>query len=159
MEECLDYFRRALEQPGSVPPWADWWATHAELARQVFDRLDYVRLKHRWLNGARELLERLGTPAVEPQMNWLDRTVCPKCGERLLKFVPGADPSYEERFAFVQRSGFNTDPDKVWRHHGVYCPRECIAVLIEFRTPERDAMWAQFDAEYKGRVSDGNPGA
>jgi hypothetical protein len=154
MEECLDYFRQALEHPGTVPPWADWWASHSELVCQAFERVDYLRLKYRWLAAAREILDRHRQPAVEPKTHVLDRTVCPTCGERLIKFVPGTDPSYEERLAFVRRSGRDADPNKLWFHHGVYCPFGCTCVMIEFRTPATDTMWAKFDAKYmRGQTS------
>lgn len=60
MDECLAYFRAAISDPRSVPPWAEWWATHAELVEQVFPLQDFVRLKHRQLIGARQILENRG---------------------------------------------------------------------------------------------------
>ncbi|HEX4611024.1 MAG TPA: hypothetical protein VH092_22730 [Urbifossiella sp.] len=53
MEDCLAYFRKAIADPRSVPPWSEWWAANVERVERVFPLLDYVRLKHRRLLGAR----------------------------------------------------------------------------------------------------------
>ena len=80
MEACLAYFRRALADPLSVPPWSEWWAANEELVQRVFPLIEYVRLKHRKLTGARQLLANrgeefeFGNPLLVPS--------CPGCGER-----------------------------------------------------------------------------
>jgi hypothetical protein len=38
MDEFLPYFRAALEQPGTVPPWSQWWAQHRNRAEDILDR-------------------------------------------------------------------------------------------------------------------------
>ena len=60
MVECLEYFRKALAAPDTVPPWADWWAIHADWVEQTFPMIDFVRLKHRGLLGAEQVLHKLG---------------------------------------------------------------------------------------------------
>lgn len=60
MEECLVYFRKAIHEPDTVPSWSDWWATHGELVEQVFPLFDFVRLKHRQLLGAVQVLQIRG---------------------------------------------------------------------------------------------------
>jgi len=60
MEECLDYFRKALAEPESAPPWTDWWAIHGDWVERTFPMIDYVRLKHRGLLGAEQILHKLG---------------------------------------------------------------------------------------------------
>jgi len=65
MEECLIYFENAILRPDSVPSWEQWWAEKEELAATHFSLIDYVRLKHRHLRGARFILERLGRMAKE----------------------------------------------------------------------------------------------
>jgi hypothetical protein len=102
MNECLRYFRQLVADPASVPPWSEWWAENVGLVETVFPLADYVRLKHRRLLGARQILQRLGElPAdyVPPSplatgsfANCGDRTVtnsaaegggsvsCPNCG-------------------------------------------------------------------------------
>ncbi len=60
MQECLAYFRLALADPASAPTWPDWWAANQTL-------VDYVRLKHRGLVGARQILDRLDAPPVTPR--------------------------------------------------------------------------------------------
>ena len=59
IEECLDYFRKALAEPDSVLPWADWWTIHADWVERTFPMIDYVRLKHRGLLGAEQILHKL----------------------------------------------------------------------------------------------------
>ena len=59
IEECLDYFRKALTEPDSVPPWTEWWALHADWVERTFPMIDYVRLKYRGLLGAEQILRRL----------------------------------------------------------------------------------------------------
>ena len=60
MQECLAYFRLALADPASAPPWAEWWAAHRDLVERTFSLVDYVRLKHRGLIGAEQILRKLG---------------------------------------------------------------------------------------------------
>ncbi|MFO0796379.1 MAG: hypothetical protein U0804_02820 [Gemmataceae bacterium] len=66
MDECLAYFRQAIADPQGVPPWPEWWAANAEVVEREFPLLDYVRLKHRQLLGARQILQNRGElPADE----------------------------------------------------------------------------------------------
>ena len=65
MEECLTYFENAILRPATVPTWDEWWAAKEELAATHFSLVDYVRLKHRQLRGARFILERLGRMAKD----------------------------------------------------------------------------------------------
>ncbi len=67
MEECLIYFRLALQEPARVPPWSEWWASNETQVQEVFSFADYVRLKHRRLLGARQILQRLGKLPSEPE--------------------------------------------------------------------------------------------
>ena len=60
VEECLAYFRRAIADPLSVPPWSEWWAANVGKAEAVFPLVDYVRLKHRKLLGAQQILQFAG---------------------------------------------------------------------------------------------------
>ncbi|MEX2173882.1 MAG: hypothetical protein WD872_05935 [Pirellulaceae bacterium] len=82
MEECLVYFRQAIANPSSVPRWSVWWKANEELAQNVFSLADYVRLKHRRLLGAQQILQRAGelpkdhTPASPLVTGW-----CGQCGE------------------------------------------------------------------------------
>ncbi len=57
---CRAYFRQAIANPESVPPWAEWWATNAELVERVFSMIEFVRLKHRGLLGAKQHLQMIG---------------------------------------------------------------------------------------------------
>lgn len=141
MDECLTYFRQAIEQPGSVPPWTEWWAAHEELVRRSFDHADYIRLKFRRLDAARTILERVGQPATEPpQIDSIYRTYCPHCGERLMKFIPGFTPSREEVIAFGHRAGIEQCQRGYWLHPGVYCPLRCVWVRMAFRFPDRPIL-------------------
>jgi hypothetical protein len=83
MDECLAYFRQAVADPLSVPPWSEWWATHGALVERVFPRLEYVRLKHRKLRGARQILQNAGElpDNYDPSYS-LQRGSCSECGER-----------------------------------------------------------------------------
>ena len=56
MQECLAYFRLALADPAAAPP----WALNADLVERTFSLVDYVRLKHRGLLGAEQILHKLG---------------------------------------------------------------------------------------------------
>ena len=83
MEECLAYFRVAVTDPASVPPWAQWWAANEPLAHAVFSFADYVRLKHRRLLGARQILQRLGEiPSDFIPLSYGLTGTCGNCGER-----------------------------------------------------------------------------
>lgn len=88
MEECLNYFRQAIERPGSVSPWAVWWAANEGKVRQAFPHEDYLRLKHRKLLGAATLLERTGWKAPEPP-DPLRTGFCTVCGEPALDEIAG----------------------------------------------------------------------
>ncbi|MBC7852395.1 MAG: hypothetical protein IAF94_03080 [Pirellulaceae bacterium] len=65
MDECLIYFRQAVHNPASAPPWPEWWAANEPLVETAFSFVDYVRLKHRGLLGARQILQRLGEIPVD----------------------------------------------------------------------------------------------
>lgn len=86
MEECLAYFRKAVADPATVPPWSVWWAANAEVAERVFPLLDYARLKHRRLLGARQILQHRGElpEDYEPPNPRLTGS-CGGCGERVTK--------------------------------------------------------------------------
>jgi hypothetical protein len=142
MEECLAYFRDAIERPEAVQRWPEWWVANADRVRQAFNYADYIRLKFRRLDAARAIMERLGRPVVEPPaVDWLHRTHCPHCGESLMKFVPGAKPTREQVLAFGHRSGIEQCQKGYWLHPGVYCPLGCVQLMIEFCRPaeQRDA--------------------
>ncbi len=80
MEQYLTYFRLALTDPLCVPPWSEWWTANEELVQRVFPLMEYVRLKHRRLNGARQLMSKRGEEfeLFDP----LFLLSCPSCGER-----------------------------------------------------------------------------
>lgn len=84
MEECLVYFRQAIANPASVPPWSEWWAANIEVVERVFPLVDYVRLKHRRLLGARQILQYMGElpPDYQPPGPLVTGS-CGLCGERV----------------------------------------------------------------------------
>jgi len=83
VEECLIYFRQAVTNPSSVPPWSEWWAQNVAKVEQVFSLLDYVRLKHRRLLGARQILQNSGElPEDYRPPSALVTGSCSQCGER-----------------------------------------------------------------------------
>jgi|GEM_PF-4939134 len=57
---CRAYFRQAIANPETVPSWAEWWASNAELVERVFPMIEFVRLKHRGLLGAKQHLQMIG---------------------------------------------------------------------------------------------------
>jgi hypothetical protein len=90
MEECLAYFRLAVTDPASAVPWSDWWAANSELVAQVFPLVEFVRLKHRRLRGAREILIRLGELTADYRSpDPLRSGICGDCGERVVNHVAG----------------------------------------------------------------------
>lgn len=134
MEECLAYFRDAIERPEAVPRWPEWWAANADRVRQSFDHADYLRLRFRRLDAVRTILRRLGRPAAEPPaVDWLHRSHCPHCGEPLTRFIPGEGPTREEVVEFGYRSGIEQCQQGYWLHPGVYCPLGCVQIMMEFR--------------------------
>ena len=84
-EACLIYFRQAIFEPLSVPPWSVWWAENEELAAESFPLMDYVRLKHRRLLGAQQILQIAGElpPDFSPQSPLVSGSCC-RCGERFI---------------------------------------------------------------------------
>ncbi len=91
MEQCLAYFRQAINDPLSVPPWSEWWAANAGLVEQVFSLLDYVRLKHRRLTGALQILQNAGElPEDFCAPSPLLTGSCGKCGERTINHSNGS---------------------------------------------------------------------
>lgn len=91
MDECLAYFRRAVAEPLSVPPWSEWWAANADLVERTFPLLDWVRLKHRRLLGARQILQHRGElPEDYQPPSAFDTGSCGECGERTARVAgPG----------------------------------------------------------------------
>jgi hypothetical protein len=83
MDECLAYFRKAIHDPASVPPWSEWWAANSELAAHSFGFADYVRLKHRRLRGARQILQIAGELPEDFRPRSVEESgSCLDCGER-----------------------------------------------------------------------------
>jgi hypothetical protein len=83
MEKCLAYFRKAVAEPASVPPWSEWWAANAGLVEREFPLFDFVRLKHRRLLGARQILQIAGElPKDYRPPSPLLTGSCGHCGER-----------------------------------------------------------------------------
>jgi len=83
MDECLAYFRKAIHEPASVPPWSEWWAANADLVAHSFGFADYVRLKHRRLRGARQILQIAGElPKDFRPPTAQESGSCSDCGER-----------------------------------------------------------------------------
>lgn len=95
IEECLVYFRQAIADPLSVPPWSEWWRENELVVEQYFPLMEYVRLKHRKLLGARQILQRGG----ELPQNYAPPSPrltgsCGNCGERVINHVaPSASGS------------------------------------------------------------------
>ena len=91
MEECLKYFRQLIRDPLSVPPWSEWWRANSALAESAFSRMDFVRLKHRKLRGAIQILQSLGElPEGYCWPGPLLTGSCGCCGDRTT--IPSADP-------------------------------------------------------------------
>ncbi len=91
MEECLAYFRQAIADPARVPPWSEWWAANASRVEEIFPLVDFVRLKHRRLLGARQILQYMGElPADYAPPSPLLTGSCGVCGERV---IPQSDDS------------------------------------------------------------------
>jgi hypothetical protein len=84
LEQCLAHFRQAVREPGSVAPWSAWWAENEPIAGRVFTIVDYVRLKHRRLLGARQILQKAGElPADFVPPHHSVTGTCSECGERV----------------------------------------------------------------------------
>jgi hypothetical protein len=84
MDELLAYFRQVVLEPASATPWAQWWEQNIEQVQELFPLADYVRLKHRRVRGAREILLRAGhlPPEFHPP-HPAQTGVCTECGERI----------------------------------------------------------------------------
>lgn len=85
-DQCLSYFRKAVALPDSVPPWSEWWRDNEAIVEQAFPLMEYVRLKHRRLLGARQILQATGDLPLDYQP--LSATVtgtCPNCGDRVIR--------------------------------------------------------------------------
>lgn len=91
MEECLAYFRKAIHDPASVPPWSEWWAANADLVERIFPLFDFVRLKHRRLLGARQILQNSGELPKDyiPKSPFINGS-CSQCGERSVDSQAGS---------------------------------------------------------------------
>lgn len=93
IETLLSYLRSAATDPASVAPWSEWWAENDKHVSQAFSLVDYVRLKHRKLTGARQLLQARG----ELPKDFLPPSIqssgsCEKCGERGVERPTPAGP-------------------------------------------------------------------
>jgi|GEM_PF-2174004 len=93
-EECLTYFRAAISAPATVPAWSEWWAENQPVAERGFSLVDYVRLKHRKLLGARQILQIAGElPKEYLPPSPLETGSCSTCGERTVQQPAGAGGS------------------------------------------------------------------
>jgi hypothetical protein len=95
VEECLAYFRLAIADPHRVPPWSEWWAANVGLVERTFPRQEFVRLKHRRLRGARQLLQNAGElPEEFCVPSSLVTGSCGECGERTVNHNGGPGGGY-----------------------------------------------------------------
>jgi hypothetical protein len=84
VEESLAYFRKAVLEPGSVPPWSEWWGANGGMVERTFPLFDFVRLKHRRLLGARQMLQIRGElPKEFVPPGFRVTGSCGDCGERM----------------------------------------------------------------------------
>ncbi|MCA9093785.1 MAG: hypothetical protein KDA68_09885 [Planctomycetaceae bacterium] len=85
-EQCLAHFRKAVALPESVPPWTEWWRDNESLVEQAFPLMEYVRLKHRRLLGARQILQANGDLPTDYQpLSAAVTGTCPNCGDRVTR--------------------------------------------------------------------------
>lgn len=90
MEDCLAYFRRAATDPAGVIPWSEWWAANSEIVEHGFPLMEFVRLKHRRLKGAVEILKRIGElPHDFQPPDALKAGICPNCGDPVKREIAG----------------------------------------------------------------------
>lgn len=109
-EACLIYFRQLIAEPLSVPPWSEWWSVNEELVGASFSLVDYVRLKHRKILGAQQILQILGElpPDYAPQSPLVSGSCC-RCGERFVNEPAAAEAGETKcsacgiRFVFVEQ--------------------------------------------------------
>jgi DNA-directed RNA polymerase subunit RPC12/RpoP len=95
MDEFLAYFRKAVTDPASVPPWSEWWAANAVRVETELPLVEFVRLKHRRLLGARQILQRAGhLPDDFVPPDPLKTGSCSTCGERTTNPTAGPGGGY-----------------------------------------------------------------
>ena len=82
MQEHLAYFKQAATDPASATPWSVWWAANAETVEQQYPIVEFVRLKHRRLKGAIQILKQMGELPRDFQPPDARKTgICPDCGD------------------------------------------------------------------------------
>lgn len=102
MDAFLRYFRQVVTDPANAEPWSQWWATHEGEIQQTLPLVEYVRLKHRRVRGAREILQRAGELPLDFQPPEALRSgVCAECGETVTR----ADEAQSNAGAICPRCG------------------------------------------------------
>lgn len=82
MQEFLPYFKQAATDPASVIPWSQWWAANSETVAHAVPLVEWVRLKHRRLKGAIQILKQRGELPPDFQPPDAQKTgICPDCGD------------------------------------------------------------------------------
>ena len=88
MQEYLPYFRQVVTDPTNAEPWSRWWLVNEESVQRTLPLMEYVRLKHRRVRGAREILQRAGElpPDFRPPDPLLTG-ICVNCGECVARSI------------------------------------------------------------------------
>ena len=92
MDKCLEYFKAVISDPKRAEPWLEWGERNAETVRSHFPREDYLRLKFRKLEAARQILFDRGM-LDENELDYCSPnfgdTHCHFCGQELFWAIPG----------------------------------------------------------------------
>jgi hypothetical protein len=133
----VEMLKAFVEGEKDLREWPSWWQENASLIEENEGRIRYLKIKHEWQEGARQILDDYDISyQLNESITW-DR--CKSCGEPLFNVVPG-ETSQEEINTFAQNSNL-ADKGQIaregWIHPGTYCPNGCTEVLVEhFRNAE-----------------------
>ncbi|MCA9224617.1 MAG: hypothetical protein KDA47_03365 [Planctomycetales bacterium] len=137
MDKCLEYFKAVISDPKRAEPWLEWWERNAETVRSHFPREDYLRLKFRKLEAARQILFDRGM-LDENELDYCSPnfgdTHCHFCGQELFWAIPG-ETTPDQIVASARKIGDEQIERDRWIHPGVYCPNGCVFVMHHYVLP------------------------
>lgn len=148
-DDCLAFMQNAILNPPSSPPLSEWIAANHQSLEQVFDRADFLRLKHRGMAGVIFVLERFGRLDDSDTSDSLsfDEQNCRYCGADLFWALPG-QTSRDEIIRFAKLLGNDRIAADGWIHPGVYCRNGCTTRLFNFGNR---GLWDKLESDRKSR--------
>jgi len=139
----------AIQNPPSNPPLREWIIANESCLESAFEKLDFLRLKHKRLDGVIAVLEKfelINRSDLNSKTDF-DQKSCNWCGADLFWALP-EKTSRIEIIEFGKLTGNQQIIDDGWIHPGVYCPIGCTTRMFNFGNHD---LWERMEKTRQAR--------